>query len=323
MTNKRKELAILPSPIHKLERLTSYLNGPEIYIKRDDLTGLGLGGNKLRKLEFLIGEALEKGYDTIITGGAEQSNHCRQTAAAAAVSGLECHLVLGGSEPNVPKGNYLLDLLFGAKIHWSGDFRKGEKIPEITSELECKGKKVYKIPYGGSNAIGALGYVFAMNELKQQLETSSLKIDTIIFATSSGGTQAGMTVGKFIYGLDTEIYGIKIDKEEINNKSYKKILNDICHELLDIFKTENINFKFRVNNNYLGKGYGIVSDLEKDAIKLLAKTEGIIVDPVYTGRAFGGMIDLINRNEFTKGQNILFWHTGGIPSLYSYSDILV
>lgn len=316
---KRKKLAILPTPVQKLDRLTTYLGGPEIFVKRDDLTGLGLGGNKLRKLEFLIGDALQQGCDTLITGGAEQSNHCRQTAAAAAYSGLECHLVLGGNEPENPDGNYLLDLLFGAKIHWTGKFRKGEKIPEITEELKIAGKKPYIIPYGGSNAIGTLGYANAMIELKEQLNSMSLCFDTIVFATSSGGTQAGMTVGKYLCNLNSEIYGIKIDKEDSGNIEYATALNNLCKQALTLLNLNEVNFDFNIDVNYLGAGYGIPGDLEKEAVNLCAKLEGIIVDPVYTGRAMGGLIDLIRKKKFKKNQRILFWHTGGFPSIYHYS----
>ncbi len=319
----RKKLAILPTPIHKLERLSNYLNGPEIFIKRDDLTGLGLGGNKLRKLEFLIGDAMSKNCDTVITGGAEQSNHCRQTAAAAALAGLECHLILGGNEPHKANGNFLLDLLFNAKIHWTGEYRKGEKIPDISKELGKQGKNVYTIPYGGSNAIGALGYVYAVKELKIQMERYDLDFDTIVFATSSGGTHAGMTIGKRVFNLNPEIYGIKIDKDEIDNLKYKELLQKLCNKISVILNIEPINYNFNVNENFLGEGYGVVGNLEREAVNLCAKLEGIIVDPVYTGRAFGGMIDLVRKKYFKKGQKILFWHTGGFPSVFHYSKELL
>ncbi len=321
----RKKLTILPTPIHKLENLTKYLNGPEIYIKRDDLTGLALGGNKLRKLEFLIGDALKNNADTVITGGAEQSNHCRQTAAAASISGLECHLVLGGEEPTEPKGNYLLDLLMQAKIHFTGEFRKGEKIPEIAENLKNKGKKVYIIPYGGSNIIGALGYVAAMEEFKKQISNFPFNFDEIIFATSSGGTQSGMAVGKELFNIESKLHGIKIDKEEIKNQTYNELLSELSNDLL---KHIGLNKSFTpsdfiVNNDYLGGGYGVIGETEIEAVKLCAKLEGIFVDPVYTGRAMGGLIDLIRNGYYKKEQKVLFWHTGGTPALFNYSNELL
>lgn len=323
-THHHKPLAFLPTPIIKLSRLSEVLDGPTIYMKRDDQTGLGLGGNKTRKLEYLFGDAIAKGCDTVITGGAEQSNHCRQTAAAAAMAGLECHLVLGGEEPEIPDGNYLLDTLFGAITHWTGEFRKGEKIPDITASLTAKGKKVYMIPYGGSNTIGAIGYVTAMTELAQQVTEMNLNLTATIFPTSSGGTHAGMMIGAKITNFTGQILGIKIDKEEITDIPYVDLLANLANDTAEQFDIHHrfLPSNFHVNTDYLGSGYGVVSELEKEAIKMCASLEGILVDPVYTGRAFGGMIDLIRKNIFNKEDNILFWHTGGTPALFHYGNIL-
>ena len=198
----KKRLGFFPTPLVELYRLSETLHGPRIFMKRDDQTGLAFGGNKTRKLELLIGEALEKGCDTLITGGAAQSNHCRQTAAAAAASGLSCRLVLGGHAPDTLEGNLLLDDLLGADIHWAGEFRKGETIPEVFEQLVKEGRKPYVIPYGGSNATGAAGFVHAAAELQDQLDELNVEITHVLFASSSGGTQAGLVLGAgLIYGL--------------------------------------------------------------------------------------------------------------------------
>lgn len=318
----KKQLGFFPTPVTELKRLSKRLGGPKIFIKRDDLTGLAFGGNKTRKLEYLIGDALSEGCDTIITGGAEQSNHCRQTAAACAVSGLECHLVLGGSEPEFPKGNLLLDKLLGAHIHWDNLFRKGEKIPLVAEELIQLGKKPYIIPYGGSNAIGLIGFVEAINELKIQLNGMNEKISHIVFASSSGGTHAGLVLGKYVYEQNFSLIGIEIDKAEYEGLIYSDHLLKLTNasaKYLELNHTFTKN-DFILRDEYLGGGYGVVGDLEKNAIKLLAETEGIIVDPVYTGRAFGALVDMIRHGEFKTNDTVMFWHTGGSPSIFSYSE---
>lgn len=324
-TFDRKQLGFFPTPLTELPCLSRKLGGPRIMIKRDDLSGLALGGNKTRKLEFLIGDALAKGCDTIITGGAEQSNHCRQTAAAAALCGLDCHLVLGGSEPEALQGNILLDHLLGANIHWSGQFRKGERIPDLVRELEGKGRRPYVIPYGGSNEIGALGFVEAVRELNQQILQQDLGLTHIVFASSSGGTQAGFVVGSTLYGAEYRLIGIEIDKGEIGEHSFRSHVESLVSRTAALVgvSTANISDAVELRNDYVGAGYAVVGDLEREAIKLLAQTEGILVDPVYTGRAFGGCVDMIRRGEFSSRDTVLFWHTGGAPALFSYADAVV
>lgn len=318
----RVKLGFFPTPLVELKRLSGYLNGPQIYIKRDDLTGLALGGNKTRKLEFLIADALNNGCDCVITGGAEQSNHCRQTAAAAAICGLECHLVLGGNEPDEAKGNYLIDKLIGAKIHWTGEFRKGEKIPEIAELLRSQGRKPYLIPYGGSNPIGVYGFIEAMNELKHQMTEMNINFDHIVFASSSGGTHSGIVLGNEIYNLGAIIIGINIDKAEDEGPYIDRLLYllNLTSEFCGYNKTYSRD-EIILRNEFLGEGYGIVGDIEKNAIKLLAGQEGILVDPVYTGRALGGLIDMIEKKEFSRTEKILFWHSGGTPALFTYQNI--
>jgi len=307
-----------------MKRLSRHLGGPRLLIKRDDQTGLGLGGNKTRKLEYLISDALQLGHDSIITAGAAQSNHCRQTAAAAARIGLPCHLALGGTAPAVPNGNLLLDHLFGASIHWSGDARKGENIPKITAMLQGKGLNPCVIPYGGSSPIGSLGFVSAMLELDAQIPPASPFPDAIIFASSSGGTQSGLTVGATVLQKDISLIGINIDKGEAGDGSFldhvAKLTNDTAGQLglNDEYNPGNFNLR----SDYVGEGYGVIGDLEREAILLAARFEGILLDPVYTARAFGGLVDMIANREFSANDTVLFWHTGGVPALFSNPEDL-
>ncbi len=315
----RTPLAQLPTPLERLRHLEKALGGPRIWMKRDDLTGLALGGNKTRKLEFLVADALEQGADTVITAGAAQSNHCRQTAAAAARSGLTCHLVLGGEAPDVPEGNLLLDHLFGAQVHWTGMERRGERMAEIAGHLREEGKKPYIIPYGGSNAVGATGFVLAMEELLLQSETGPLS--HIVVASSSGGTQAGLVVGGRVAGFPGAIIGISIDKGERGPDRYETELSRLSGAIaLHIgLEAEFAEKDFLVRYEYLGNGYGIPGEPEREAIRLTASTEGILLDPVYTGRAMAGLIDMIRRRDFSPNDTVLFWHTGGAPALFAYA----
>lgn len=320
----RIEIGFFPTPLVEVRRLAAVLGGPRLFMKRDDLTGLALGGNKTRKLEFLLGDALSRGCDTVITGGAAQSNHCRQTAAAAAAVGLECHLALGGEEPPLVNGNLLLDRLFGAVVHWCGEQRKGERIPEIAAGLRALGRRVYIIPYGGSDAVGAMGFVAAVRELKQQLASRNEKIDTVIIPSSSGGTHAGLTVGIDAFDFPAQVIGIGIDKGVSGGGSYESELAVLANRIAGTLGLQ-ANYdadRFRMRYEYLGAGYGVVGDLEREAIRLLARCEGILADPVYTGRALGGMIDMIRGKEFAPGDTVLFWHTGGAPALFEYAGEL-
>jgi D-cysteine desulfhydrase family pyridoxal phosphate-dependent enzyme len=320
----RIPIGFFPTPLMELKRLSNVLNGPRILMKRDDLSGLALGGNKTRKLEFLMGEALSFGHDAVITGGAIQSNHCRQTAAAAAAVGLECHLALGGEEPQLTEGNLLLDRLLGAIIHWCGEKRKGELIPKIAEELRCKGRKPYIIPYGGSNAVGALGFVAAVDELKRQLSAQNIGADCVIFPSSSGGTQAGMTVGVDLYELPVQLIGIGIDKGEAGEAPYESQIATLASQIAGRLgiKSNYAAGRIQVRDEYLGEGYGVVGDSEREAIQLVARYEGVLLDPVYTGRAMGALIDMIRKKEFNRGDTVLFWHTGGTPALFAYSKEL-
>lgn len=322
---RRYRLAQLPTPIEHLKRLSAHLGGPTIWIKRDDQTGLGLGGNKTRKLEFLLADAIDRGCDTLVTAGAAQSNHCRQTAAAAAKAGLRCELVLGGEAKNPPEGNLLLDELFGAKVHWTGMERRGERMEEVAASLRAAGRVPYIIPYGGSNGVGAAGYVVAMAELVGQMNSQGVKFDRCVVASSSGGTQAGMVLGKKIARFDGEVTGISIDKGERGPDPFEEQMTDIANAAADRLGLDLrcSPSDFLVRYGYLGGGYGIVGEPEREAIRLMAALEGILLDPVYTGRAMGGLIDMIHRKEIPAGANVLFWHTGGAPALFAYARDLV
>ena len=320
----RESLGFFPTPLVALSKLSKKLDGPTIFMKRDDNTGLALGGNKTRKLEFIIGDALAKGADTIITAGAAQSNHCRQTAAAAASLGLECHLVLGGKEPEQASGNLLLDKIFGCHIHWAGANRKGEDIPDIVEQLMTQGKKPYVVPYGGSNELGALAFVEAYKELESQRKSMNLSFTHIIFASSSGGTQAGLMLGKKVFNSPCQIVGINIDKGETDKVPFDQYTLSLANRTAKLIGAD---YEFSesdliLNSDYVGEGYGVVGTLENEASALTAQTEGILLDPVYTGRAMGGLIDMIRTGVIKKTDSVLFWHTGGAPALFAYSNDL-
>ena len=315
-------LAEFPTPIHHLKAFSKACNGPAIYMKRDDLTSLGMGGNKTRKLEFLIGEALEQDKDTLVTAGGLQSNHCRLTAAAARRAGLSCHLVLNGTKPENPNGNLLLDKIFGAKVHYCDRKERDKKLNQVADELADRGDKPYVIPVGGSNGTGSVGYVNAMLELDTQLKEMQIQPDAIVFATSSGGTQAGLTLGAEIIDFQGQVLGISIDQTKTGDDSFLPILTGIIKETANRigFDTNITEHDVSLNCDYLGAGYAVPGDLEFEAIRDLALSEGILLGPVYTARAMGGLVDLIKKEYFKKGQTILFWHTGGAPELFAFAD---
>ena len=317
----RVTFAHLPTPVEKLERLSKHLGGPELLIKRDDQTGLALGGNKARKLEFLVADALAQGCDHLITTGGPQSNHCRQTAAAAARLGLGCSLVLRGNAPPRFTGNLLLDQLVGAHLYWTGERPTNEVMGEVADEVRAMGRKPYVIPLGGSNVMGATGYVLAMEELTTQLADAHLNVDFVVVASSSGGTQAGMVLGAEAYSFRGRVLGISIDRQADDLKMQVAALATATATHLDL-KTTSIHDAVEVNDDYIGEGYGILNDGDREAIRLTAQMEGILLDPVYTGRAMGGLIDLIRWGAFTRRQTVLFWHTGGTPALFAYEGQL-
>lgn len=319
---EKTSLGFFPTPLVELSRLSVFLGGPKIFMKRDDLTGLALGGNKTRKLEYILPDALKQGCDTIITAGAAQSNHCRQTAAAAAKLNLDCHLLLGGNAPLKAQGNLLLDHLFACHIHWTGSNRKGEDIARIFAQLQSEGKKPYIVPYGGSNELGALSFIDAVKELQQQ--NTGAEFSHVIFASSSGGTHAGLILGKKIYNKTFDLVGINIDKEANSALSFDQQITQLVNSTANLI---GLNYTFSkdeliLNSDYVGNGYGVIGPKENEAISLTAKFEGILLDPVYTARAMSGLIHLVRSGKFEKNDKVLFWHTGGAPSLFAYADDL-
>jgi len=318
LTDRRPRVSIahLPTPLEMLPRLTAHLGGPQLWAKRDDQTGLATGGNKTRKLEFLVAEALAQGTDTLVTCGAAQSNHARQTAAAAARFGLACTLVLRGEPPPQAQGNLLLDELLGAEIVWAGADDLTARLEETADALRSRGRRPYVVPYGGSNPVGVCGYVAAMEELLAQAAQAGLSFDHIVLASSSGGTQAGLTVAARALGYRGRILGISVDlpADPLRRRMAELATATADHLGLPLtFAPED----FAVEDGYRGGGYGVISDLEREAIRLLARTEGLLLDPVYTGRAFGGLIDLIRRGAFSPRERVLFWHTGGVAGLFA------
>ena len=324
----RIKLAHLPTPLEYLPRLSEKLGGPAIFVKRDDCTGLASGGNKTRKLEFLMADALGQEADTIITQGAVQSNHARQTAAAAARLGLQCELLFENRvrEPNqvyLNSGNVFLDRLFGAGIHHHpGGTDMNAAMEELAAGLREQGRKPYVIPGGGSNRIGALGYVDCAMELLQQANQQQLHLDCVIHATGSAGTQAGLVAGLRATHANIPVLGIGVNaaQEAQEEKVYKLALETAdyigaggCVRREDVV----------ANCDYVGDGYGIATAGMREALLMLAQLEGLLFDPVYSGKGLAGMIDLVKQGIFKRGQNIVFIHTGGSAGLFGYlEDIL-
>src|SRR5207249_7248827 len=312
MNISRLTFAHLPTPIEMLPRLSETFGGPRLLIKRDDQTGLAFGGNKTRKLEFLVAEARDQGAKTLISGGALQSNHCRQTAAAAARFGFECILVLTGDMPEQFSGNLLLDHLFGAQVIYVADRKDRDKMLQQTFDRAAeKGMKPYLVPYGGSSSTGALGYAFAVKEFIEQ----DVHADWIVFATSSGGTHAGLVVGQRMFGYKGKVLGISIDESEERLKSHVSELASSASKKLGK-RIEFARTEVLANADYCKAGYGVLTEPEREAIRLFAKYEGLLLDPVYTGRAAAGMIDLMRERFFKKDETVLFLHTGGQPALF-------
>lgn len=309
----RLHFAHLDTPIEPMPRLSALLGGPRLFVKRDDQTGLAFGGNKTRKLEFLGGDAQALGAETLITGGAMQSNHCRQTAALGAKLGMRCILVLSGTPDERPSANLALNLLFGAEIVWVEKREERDAVLQSTFETaKASGQKPYLVPYGGSSPVGALGYAFAMEEFQRQ----QCPADWIVFGTSSGGTQAGLVLGQRLFGYKGKVLGISIDEPEA---ALKRNVSQLATEAAALLG-ESITFgedDVLVNDTYCHAGYGVLTEGEKESVRLFARQEGLLLDPVYTGRAAAGMIDLIRRGFFKKEETVLFWNTGGQPAIFA------
>ncbi len=323
----RLHFAHLPTPLEPLKRISKALDGPDIWIKRDDCTGLSTGGNKTRKLEFLMAEAIKQKADTIITQGATQSNHARQTCAIAARSGFECHILLEDrtgyqDEAYTLNANVLLDLLHGATItSRPAETDMNKAMDELAQALRDDGKKPYIIPGGGSNEVGALGYVNAAIELTTQANDRSLHIDHLVHATGSSGTQAGLVLGMEGINSGIPVYGVGVraarEKQEAMVYDLAQRTADYMGLNPDIVARE----KVVANSDYVGDGYGLPTDAMVEAVKMMAQYEGILLDPVYSGKGFSGLIDLIRKGHFKKGENIVFLHTGGSTSLFGYPTV--
>jgi L-cysteate sulfo-lyase len=321
----RIQITHSPTPLEFMPRLTEALGGPNIYIKRDDCTGLGSGGNKTRKLEFLMADAERLGADTIITQGATQSNHARQTVAIAVKMGMKCEILLedrtGSKVENYKKsGNVFLDHLYGARVQEvPGGTDMNAAMASLADELRSKGQKPYVIPGGGSNPIGALGYVTCAMELINQFNTRDLRVDCVVHATGSAGTQAGLVVG--LEGARSQIpvlgIGVRAAKEAQETNVYNLAVKTA--ELLGIpgsIKRESVT----ANCDYVGGGYGVPTPGMVEAVTLVARLEGILLDPVYSGKGMAGLIDLCRKGHFKKDENIVFLHTGGAVALYGYME---
>jgi D-cysteine desulfhydrase family pyridoxal phosphate-dependent enzyme len=310
-------LAHGPTPLEPLDRLTDWLDGPRLLVKRDDQTGLALGGNKARKLEHLCAEALALGCDTLVTGGGPQSNHCRMTAAAANRLGMGCHLALAGP-PEPPTGNLLLDHLLGADLHPTGAREYYEieaSIEAVADEVRAAGGRPYAIPVGGASVTGAIGYVDAARELAGQLAEP---VDWIVVADGSGGTHAGLLAG--LDGLP-QILGIDVGTRPDLDDRVPALAAATAAAVDRPTPTGEIH----IDHTRFGAGYGKPTPECLEAIRAAARLEGLILDPVYTGKAMAGLIGWIREGRFTDRQSVLFWHTGGAPALFagSFADWLV
>jgi L-cysteate sulfo-lyase len=321
----RRFIAHLPTPLERLDRLSAELGGPEIWIKRDDCTGMSTGGNKTRKLEFLMAEAELQGADMVMTQGATQSNHARQTAAFAAKMGMECHILLedrtGSNNANYNhNGNVLLDHLHGATTEKRpGGLDMNAEMEAVAETFRAQGKNVYTIPGGGSNATGALGYVNCAFEMLSQANDRGLKIDHIVHATGSSGTQAGLVTGLKAMNAQIPLLGIGVRAPKA--KQEENVYNLACATAeklgcAGIVKREDVV----ANTDYVGEGYGIPTEGGLEAIRMFAELEAILLDPVYSAKGAAGFIDLIRKGHFKKGERVVFLHTGGAAALFGYDS---
>jgi len=314
----RVTLAHTPTPIERLSRLEKLFEGPELWVKRDDLTGTGITGNKVRKLEFLCAEAQREKCDVLITCGGVQSNHARATAVAAAKLGMKSHLVLRNSSSGDLDGNLFIDRLVGAEVTFISPQeyeQRDEIMARIADEWTAKSHRPYVIPEGGSNSLGALGYAVAMEECSRQLKSLKLEFDHIICPVGSGGTLAGMIMGQRLYDLKGTLYGINVCD---NAEYFQERISGILREARKLFGLQMSIAKKDINviDGYVGKGYALSRQEEIDLIKTVARVEGLILDPVYTGKAMYGLMEEIRKGRFKKSERVLFWHTGGIFGLF-------
>ncbi|TNF87462.1 MAG: D-cysteine desulfhydrase family protein [Gammaproteobacteria bacterium] len=328
----RTQLAHLPTPLERMERLTADLNGPDLWVKRDDCTGLATGGNKTRKLEFLIGEAEAEGADTVITFGAVQSNHARQTAAACAAKGLACHLILARKvpwqDPNYETlGNVLLDHMFGATVHLVAPDDVKPTLKSLLAELENEKRAVYTIPTGGSNGTGALGYAACALELIEQCQERGFKLTDIVHATASAGTQSGLLAGLALAGKlgEIRVHGINVSEGAADLPAFITQIGDLADEALRLAGADGTLNRdaIIIDSSYLGEGYGLPTPATYTALRKLASGEGLLLDPVYSGKAMSGFIGKIQAGEFAGVDNLVFLHTGGTASLPVYGAAIL
>jgi L-cysteate sulfo-lyase len=322
----RVRLCHAPTALEPMPRLSEALGGPTLWIKRDDCTGLATGGNKTRKLDFLMGEALQRGADCVVTQGAVQSNHVRQSAAAATRLGLDCVVLLERRVPHVAPdyestGNVFLDRLFGAEIRFcAGGQDMNAAVEALGEELAAQGRKPYVIPGGGSNPTGALGYVSCALEMLGQANDMQLRIDHVVHATGSAGTQAGLVVGFAGSNSGIPVLGISVRQPREQQEQAVHALAQRTAAHLGI--AGGIAREAVVaNGDYVGPGYGQPTPAMVEAINLLARSEGILLDPVYSGKGMAGLIDLIRAGRFERGENVVFVHTGGAVGLFAYQDL--
>ncbi len=314
------------TPLEAMPRLTEHLGGPNLFIKRDDCTGLASGGNKTRKLEFLVGEALAENADMLVTQGAVQSNHVRQTAAAACRAGLDCHALLEhrvttAGTGYATSGNVFLDRVFGATLEYrDGGLDMNAEAEKLCEKLRSQGRRPYFIPGGGSNVTGALGYVDCAREICEQADDAGTQIDWIVMATGSTGTQAGLVAGLFALQRDIPVMGISVRQpKDAQIKAVHKLAQPTAEA---IGASDLPSSKILVDDGYVGEGYGIPAQSTLEAINLTARCEGILLDPVYSGKGMAGMIGLIRNNFFETRQNVAFLHTGGSVALFGYEDMI-
>jgi L-cysteate sulfo-lyase len=322
----RLGLADLPTPLEPMKRLTAQLGGPRLWVKREDATGLGFGGNKLRKLDYVLHEAISKGADTIVSGGVVQSNSQRQVAAVAAKLGLACHLAVYHGRLEAPtaeyktSGNALLNRLFGALLHdvpWTGD--RNTAIRTLVGDLEAKGCKPYFVPYGVSNALGAVGYASTIAEIEVQAAQAGFTPSAIVHCTGSAGTQAGLVVGTAVAMPDTRIVGIDIDAEPARVRADVVTFAREAADLLDVPFGE---AAVEVVAGHAGPAYGVPHEATIEAIRLAGKLEALVLDPVYSGKGLAGLIALIRGGRWRKDEDVIFLHTCGAPALFAYQSAL-
>ncbi|UCE10102.1 MAG: D-cysteine desulfhydrase family protein [Candidatus Thorarchaeota archaeon] len=320
----RERIAFLPTPFHRLKNLGPNIGLDNLWIKRDDLTGLSAGGNKTRKLEFVVGSALREYADTLVTVGAVQSNHCRQTAAVSAMKGLRCVLLLRGQEPESETGNLLMSRLFGAETKFYPDDtfdELQERLTSVTETLTELGLRPFPIPAGAAMPEGIIAYAVAMEELKTQATEQGTDIERIVVASGTCGTQAGMILGAKLLDWDVQIIGVSTS---IDSETGVARVRKLIDETTEAYPDEIDKFlpKVTVDDQFVGEGYGILSEGAKSAIELFGKTEGILLDPVYTGKAALGLIRMSLAGDIDRDSPTLFWHTGGMPAVFAYAKEL-